>query len=115
MRIIPLTLLLAALLSGCATSNELPPISEIEPSTAQEGSLANEKLIADTTAGLQSSAGVPANATILKFVIQEPVGKPGSRAWRELWVVDPNTSTRQYIITFREDGLGAADFEIRGM
>jgi len=114
-RVTTFLIMLAALISGCATSNELPPISEIEPSTAQEGSLANEKLIADATAGLQRAAGVPPSATIVKFAIQEPVGSPGSRAWRELWVVNPNTNARQYIITFREDGLGAADFEIREM
>ncbi|WP_444909423.1 hypothetical protein [Microbulbifer sp. TRSA005] len=102
-------------LFGCATSNELPPISQIKPSVAEEGSLANEKLIADATAGLIESANIRADAKIIKFVIQQPVGSVGQRAWREMWIVSPESNPMQFIITFRETGLNAADFEIQEM
>ena len=102
-------------LFGCATSTELPPMSKIKPSVAKEGSLANEKLIADATAGLIESANVQAGAKIIKFVIQQPVGSPGQRAWREMWIVSSENNPTQFIITFREAGLNAADFEIKKM
>ena len=103
------------MLLGCATSNELPPISQIKPSTAEEGSLANSKLIADTIAGLIESANIQADAKIIKFVIQQPLGSAGQRAWREMWIVNPDSKPMQFIITFREAGLNAADFEIQKM
>jgi hypothetical protein len=103
------------MLFGCATSNELPPISQIKPSVAEEGSLANEQLIADATAGLIASANIQADAKIIKFVIQQPVGTAGQRAWREMWIVSPESNSMRFIITFKEVGLNAADFEIKKM
>ena len=106
------TLLISALfLFGCATSNELKPISQIKPSVAQEGSLANQKLINDATAGLVQNTNISKDAKILKFVIQQPVGKVGERAWREMWIVED----KKFIMTFREVGLNAADFEVQQM
>lgn len=110
-----ITIIASIVLFGCATSNDLPPVSQIKPSVAEEGSLANEKLIADATAGLIESAGVQADARIIKFVIQQPVGTVGQRAWREMWIVNPDSKPMQFIITFREAGLNAADFEIQRM
>jgi len=109
-------ILVALFITGCQSSGDLKPVSKIKPSVAEEGSLANEKLIADTTVGLRKVAGgsvIDSNSKILKFVIQQPVGKVGERAWRELWIVDPEGKSLQYIITFKEAGLGAADFEIQ--
>jgi len=106
------------MVSGCQSSGELKPISQIKPATAEEGSLANEKLIADTTAGLRQIAGdsvISPEAKIIKFVIQQPVGNSGSRAWREMWIVNPEGMSARFIITFKEIGLGAADFEIQAM
>lgn len=103
------------MLFGCANSNELAPISKIKPAVAKEGSLANEKLIADATAGLIKLAGIQADAKIIKFVIQQPVGSVGERAWREMWIVSPDGNSMKFIMTFKEAGLNAADFEIQKM
>lgn len=115
-----LLLFVAVGVAACASQNSgktglelLPPISSIKPGVSQQGSLANAKLIADTTSELESLLGHNLQSSkILKFVIQKPVGKPGSRAWREMWVV-PNKGN--YIITFGEDGSSATNFKIRAM
>ncbi|WP_444918096.1 hypothetical protein [Microbulbifer sp. JMSA003] len=103
------------IISSYASSDELPPISQIKPSVAEEGSLANEKLIDDTVAELSRVAGISSDAKILKFVIQQPVGRADSRAWREMWIANPGDSAKRFIITFREDGPDAAKFEIQEM
>ena len=115
MKALPILALSVLMLVGCATSNELPPISQIKPSVAEEGSLANVKLIDDAIAGLGQFADISPDAKILKFVIQQPVGKSGSRAWREMWIVNPAGANARFIITFKEAGLGAAGFEIKAM
>jgi hypothetical protein len=101
------------LLSGCQSTEELTPISQIKPGVAKEGSLANAKLISDATAGLEQLVGESIeDSNLLKFVIQQPVGKIGSRSWREMWIVKTQTNQTKYLITFKEAGLGAADFQI---
>ncbi len=113
-----LALSLAFLCIGCQSSGELKPVSQLAPGVAEEGSLANQQLIRDTTAGLASAikdSEITSETKVLKFVIQQPVGEPGSRAWREMWVVDPEGLSRSFLITFRESGLGAANFEIQQM
>ena len=115
MKLITIIILSGMMLFGCANSNELPPISQIKPSVAKEGSLANQKLIADTTAGLIQLANIKAEDKIIKFVIQQPVGAAGQRAWREMWIVNPESNSMRFIITFREAGLDAANFEIQKM
>ena len=115
MKSFAIMIMASMVLFGCATSNELPPISKIKPSVAKEGSLANDKLIADATAGLVESENIQENAKIIKFVIQQPVGSAGQRAWREMWIVSPESNPMQFIITFKEAGLNAADFEIQKM
>ena len=113
MKFIAIMIMTGMMLFGSANSNALPPISQIKPSVAEEGSLANEKLIADATAGLIASANIQADAKILKFVIQQPMGVAGQRSWREMWIVSPETNSMRFIITFKEVGLSAADFEIQ--
>lgn len=108
----------AFVLSGCETSSQLQPVSSIKPNVASEGSLANAKLASDTTAGLQNILGAPAfsaETKILKFVIQPPVGSPGAQAWREMWVVESQGARTSFLITFKETGLGSADFQIKKM
>lgn len=105
-----------ALLTGCQSTQELKPISQIKPSVASEGSLANEKLISDAAAGLEQRIGTPIESSeVLKFVIQQPVGDVGSRSWREMWIVKTPEGNNQFLLTFKEAGLGAADFEITQM
>jgi hypothetical protein len=55
-----------------------------------------------------------AQTKVLKFVIQQPVGAPGRKAWREMWIVMRPAGGAQFIATFREDGTGSANFEFQG-
>lgn len=116
MKQLVIAIIAAILFSGCQSSNQLEPVSKIKPGVASEGTLANEKLVTDTIDGLNKILGKPAitqETKILKFVIQQPAGKVGSRAWREIWIVNLQNARTQFLITFRESGLGAADFEIQ--
>jgi hypothetical protein len=104
------------LLTGCKSTEGLAPVSKIKSGVAKEGSLANAKLILDAKAGLEKIVGATINdSELLKFVIQQPVGEVGSRSWREMWVIKKTDAASQYLITFKEVGLGAADFEIKEM
>jgi hypothetical protein len=106
-----LLLLLCIQLTGCATSsNELAPISSIPRGEVREGSLANASLTRDATQAIHKLA--KGNQPITKFVIQQPVGQPGLKAWRELWIHDVHGKQQQFILTFREDGKGGANFEV---
>ena len=102
-------------LSNCASQNSggLPPLSNPGPAVAKEGTLANETLVRDASQAVRKIAG--GNKKIVKFVVQQPVGKPSMKAWREIWVHDPDGTPKQYIMTFREDGRGSAGFEIKPM
>jgi hypothetical protein len=107
---------IVALLTGCQSTQELEPVSQIKPSVAKEGSLANEKLTLDATASIQEITGTSVqNSEVIKFVIQQPVGDEGSRAWREMWLVKSSENKTQFLLTFKEAGIGAADFEITQM
>lgn len=127
---IPATLKVTALaaftlLAGCqnatphapavSSATQLPPLSQMKPTVTSEGSLANAQLIADTTAGINTVLGgnaITADTKIMKFVIQQPVGTPGARAWREMWAVSGQPKGATFIVTFRETGMNGADFEI---
>ncbi|TKB45370.1 hypothetical protein [Thalassotalea mangrovi] len=110
-----LILTIAVLLcTGFKSHDVLKPVSQIKPGAAAEGSLANQKLIADTTSGLEDLIGESiSDSEVLKFVIQQPVGEIGSRSWREMWIVKSPEKKQEFLITFREAGLGGADFEIK--
>jgi len=99
---------------GCQASNQLTPLSQVKAGVAEEGTLANAILIQDTESALRKVSGLP-ESKIIKFIIQQPVGKPGLKAWREIWVTNPDSNPQQYIITFKEDGAGSANFEIQTM
>ncbi len=116
MRLLILLLATAITLVGCRSSGELRPLSQIPPGVAAEGSLANAKLLVDTTAAIRQIEQTPeadVELDIARFVIQQPVGQPGSLSWREMWIVEPDGNSRQYVITFREDGFGGARFDIQ--
>lgn len=104
-----------------STSSDLPPISKIKPTASKEGSLANQKLKSDALAGcleVMKSRGYTQESlpSPLAFVIQKPVGKTGSKAWREMWIFNNiNIDDNNLIMTFREDGQGSASFEIQSM
>ena len=105
-----------AVISGCKSAEKLTPVSQLKPGVAKEGTLANAKLSSDAKAGLEEVVGSAVNdSELLKFVIQQPVGEVGSRSWREMWIVKTSENTSQYLMTFVESGLDAADFEIKPM
>jgi hypothetical protein len=101
------------LIPGCSTPGELPPLSSVRPTVAGEGTLANPALAQDASLAIRKLMG--GNKRVIKFVIQQPVGQPGRKAWREMWVYDPDGAKKQLVMTFREDGQGSADFQIQKM
>lgn len=117
MKLLPLLAVsvLGMMLSACAPSDPsgLPPISSIPPTTTKEGSLANKALTQDATQAIRKVTG--SSGALVKFVIQQPVGPVGKKAWREVWVHEPKGLEQSFILTFREDGQGSADFEIEKM
>lgn len=99
-------------LPNCATQGgSLPPISSIPPGAASEGTLANHVLAQDASLAVRKLAG--GNKRVTKFVVQKPVGKPGKKAWRELWIFDLEGKPQRFMMTFRENGEGSADFDIQ--
>lgn len=109
-----LSLILAIVGVGCTTSEQgLAPLSSVPPGVAKEGSLANPALAQDASLAIRKIMG--ANKRVIKFVIQQPVGSTGRKAWREMWVFDPERKAIQFILTFRENGQGSADFQIQRM
>ena len=79
------------------------------PGVSKEGSLANEKLISDATAGLEKIIGRSVyDAESLKFVIQQLVGKTDALLWREMWIAKTSESQTQFLMIFKEVGLGTA-------
>ena len=107
-------LCLTCLFTSCSTtSGELPPVSSIRPGVATEGTHANHVLAQDASQAIRKLTG--GNKKVTKFIIQQPVGIPGKKAWRELWIYDIEGTPKRFIMTFREDGQGSADFEIQKM
>lgn len=110
-----LLLSFVVLLSSCeSTQSGLKPVSQIAPGVAAEGTLANTKLVADASDALYAALKVPLSeqpqTKILKFVIQQPVGPIGKRAWREMWMFMRGSENISFIVTFTEDGTGSANF-----
>jgi hypothetical protein len=108
--------ILALLSASCSSPNNgdpLPPVSSIKPNVSREGSLANPALTKDATQAIRKAVG--GNAAIMKFVIQQPRGPVGKKAWREIWMYDPGGKDQHFLMTFREDGQGSAGFEIEKM
>jgi hypothetical protein len=99
------------LISSCSTTGELAPVSSIRPRTVAEGTLANAALANDASLAIRKIAG--GNKPVTKFVMQDPVGQPGRKAWREMWIYDIDGAHKPFIMTFREDGQGSANFEIQ--
>ena len=113
MKLLAASMMTSMMMFGCAASNQLPPLSKMPQSVVSEGSLANAKLINDATAALIKAGYAQPSSQIVKFVMQQPKGSAGQRAWREMWVVNPKGDSERFVITFTEDGQNAADFEIQ--
>ena len=113
------TLVFASCASSSGNGGGLRPVSSIPPSVSKEGTIANPKLVEDATNALLSGLHIPeserSTINLLKFVIQQPVGPSGKKAWREMWIVmKDGKAGGQFILTFQEDGNGSADFRIEG-
>lgn len=113
------TLLLLSCSSPGNSSSSLPPVSSIPASVSKEGTIANAKLGDDATNALFAKLQIPeaerSQVKIAKFVIQQPAGSTGKKAWREMWIlIKEGKAGRQFIVTFQEDGKGSADFRFEG-
>lgn len=73
--------------------------------------MANQTLTRDASLAIRKITG--GNKAITKFVMQDPVGRQGRKAWREMWIYDVDGAHKPFIMTFREDGQGSAHFEIQ--
>ncbi|MEM9282168.1 MAG: hypothetical protein AAGA96_10095 [Verrucomicrobiota bacterium] len=117
MKIAILSLVVVAVSSvftGCVTTqDQLPPLSTVN-TVAKEGTLADHVLAKDASLAIRKIMG-GGSQRVIKFVLQQPVGSPGNMAWREMWVYDPEGTKKAFVMTFREDGQGSADFEIQPM
>lgn len=81
----------------------------------KRGSLSNAKLINDAKLGVVSKVaqmGCNKPESFNPFVLAMPMGKVGSRVWKELWIVQGCNSKYPVEIIFSEDGLGAANWSI---
>ena len=99
------------LISSCSTPGELPPVSSIRQRNVAEGTLTNPALANDASLAIRKITG--GSKPVTKFVMQDPVGQPGRKAWREMWIYDIDGAHKPFIMTFREDGQGSANFEIQ--
>ena len=107
-----LALLLAM---GMSATAEAEPAEELPPGVIQKGTLANPKLLRDSALGVNAVAGTLGITRIEKaqpYVTQLPEGAPGSRAWKERWIVFQGDKTAAIDICFSEDGAGAANWSI---
>lgn len=98
---------------GVAAEPEQP--EKLPPGVIQRGTLANPKLLADTALGVRAVAGTLGIKPIekaLPYVTELPQGPPGSRAWKERWIVSNAGTSAAIDIRFVEDGAGGATWSI---
>jgi hypothetical protein len=92
------------------------PADETLPAGAiQRGTLANQQLIADTKLGVASKVatmGCEKLGDVATYVTELPTGNPGSRRWKELWIVSGCKHQYPVNIEFSESGKDA-DWTIR--
>ncbi|AXE32573.1 hypothetical protein DK842_05185 [Chromobacterium phragmitis] len=85
------------------------------PDALQTGTLANQKLIRDAMMGVAAEMGTRGCAKpegVQPYVLAQPQGEPGSRFWREAWVVTGCGKEYPVRIEFREDGQESAYWTI---
>ena len=98
--------------SGHQESDRLPA------GTIRRGTLANAKLVQDAQAGVGAACAtlsLESPKRVESYVVQDPVGAPGSRCWREKWiVVDERERYGEIAFRFEEDGRGGAFWTVEG-
>ncbi|HEY2344671.1 MAG TPA: hypothetical protein VGH80_02175 [Xanthomonadaceae bacterium] len=107
--VIAVTVLSSVSYAGEEITKDLPS------GTLQKGSLANAQLIQDTMMGVVSKAatlGCRKFDSYKPYVVALPEGTPGSRVWREKWIVLCQGQEYPIDIRFNESGMGAADYQI---
>jgi hypothetical protein len=104
-------LAIALLLSALSAHAESPHSAGV----AVEGTMTNAKLRQDTMTGVRqqvSALGCIRIDSVEPYVVAMPQGAPGSRVWRERWVVICGPAQYPVDIRFNESGLDAADYTI---
>lgn len=98
--------------SGHKESDRLPA------GTIRRGTLANAQLVHDAQAGVGAACAtlsLEALKRVDSYVVQDPVGAPGSCCWREKWiVVDERERYGEIAFRFEEDGRGGAFWTVEG-
>jgi len=98
--------------AGDAANENSEGESPLPAGTIQRGTLANENLIRDAQMGIAAACGImgmSAPKRLQPYIVQESVGPPGSRCWREKWVVrDDRGELGEVNLRFEEDGNGGA-------
>jgi hypothetical protein len=64
----------------------------------------------DAASTVRALAG--GSARIVQYVTKNPSGREGSKSWQELWTYNPGGQEKNFIVIFKEDGSGSANFEI---
>jgi hypothetical protein len=104
-------LAIALLLSALSAHAE----SEHSAGAAVQGTMANATLRQDTMTGVRqqvSTFGCTRIDSVQPYVVDMPQGVPGSRVWRERWVVICGPAQHSVDIRFNESGLNAADYTV---
>jgi hypothetical protein len=110
MRTLYLWIALSCLATGAWAAEEPLPAGAL-----QRGTLANQQLVADTKLGVASKVATMGCTTlgdVATYVTQLPTGNPGSRRWKELWIVSGCNHQYPVNIEFAESGKDA-DWTIR--
>lgn len=92
-----------------------PQRGKLPPGAIRRGTLANPNLLADVSVGVTAAAGTLGIAPIekaLPYVTALPRGAPGSRSWKERWIVSRGNVSATIDIRFAEDGAGGATWSI---
>ena len=100
---------------ACVSASAWAADEALPAGAIQRGTLANQKLIADTkqgVAGKVATMGCTTLGDVATYVTQLPTGKPGSRRWKELWIVSGCNHQYPVNIEFAESGTDA-DWTIR--
>jgi hypothetical protein len=88
---------------------------KLPPGTVKHGTLANANLIRDAKVGVAGKVGTMGCnnlGDVDVYVTTMPVGTPGKRRWKELWIVSGCHKKYPVNIEFAESG-NDADWTIR--
>ncbi|WP_319781464.1 hypothetical protein [Oceanisphaera sp. IT1-181] len=80
-----------------------------------KGSMANQQLISDASIGVAAKVatlGCSRPEAFDPWIMQNPVGQPGMRVWREKWIVSGCGTLYPVHIQFSEAGSGGANWVI---